>query len=197
MQDMAATTRGLPDLDAEPTEEQLEAFREQQVQEHEERMRREAQGLRATEYIEGLRAAADWMEKHPEFVPAGRLYIGETKYAWEFKGDDDERQEQAKAWLASAIKVMPRPVRKEADGYALRLITNFGPHEFRLGAARDLVCERIVVKSETVVETVPDPELLEAATKGIPTVEVERVIEEIAWSCPPSFMAEPESETLL
>lgn len=48
---------------------------------------------------------------------------------------------------------------------------------------RKEICERVVIGTREVKEEVPDPELLEAATKDIPMVEKIRVIEDVEWQC--------------
>lgn len=48
---------------------------------------------------------------------------------------------------------------------------------------RKEICERVVIGTREVKEEVPDPELLEAATKDIPMVEKVRVIEDVEWQC--------------
>lgn len=48
---------------------------------------------------------------------------------------------------------------------------------------RKEICERVVIGTREVKEKVPDPELLEAATKDIPMVETVRTIEDVEWQC--------------
>lgn len=136
------------------------------------------------EYIAGLRMLADLLEAHPELEAP---HTGASNYAsisvvpW---GADAQR-EQLAAWA----RVLPgRKDKKEGGegGKYLRLEGRLGALHIQVLCDRDEVCERIVVGTETVTETVPDPEALAA----VPQIErtVEREI--VKWECRPLLAAE-------
>lgn len=122
------------------------------------------------DYIEGLRAIADMLETHGD-IP---LPVAST-FTTFFSGDD------APAQMAAIRRVIGGRWTKTATDSWFWLRKPFGPHEYDLTAARNIVCQRVVVGTEQVEE--PDPEA--------PKVVVEKEI--IEWRCSPLLDDEPAS----
>ena len=126
-------------------------------------------------YTDGLRELADWLDAHPEWTP----YLPENFYTWI---PDDE----AKATMARAARDMgtARKTVNENTG-TFKLVKRFGPHAFTILADRAAVCERVVVGThvETKLERVPVGEVVYEER------EVEHLVEDVRWICPPSLLA--------
>ena len=126
-------------------------------------------------YTDGLRELADWLDAHPEWTP----YLPENFYTWI---PDDE----AKATMARAARDMgtARKTVNENLG-TFRLEKSFGPHTMHVIADRAAVCERVVVGKhvEKTIEKVPVGEVTYEER------EVEHVVEDVEWVCPPSLLA--------
>lgn len=128
------------------------------------------------EYVAGLRALADLLEQHPglECPHTGRQ--SDLLVILTHKPGTHQR-EQIAAWA----RALPGEKTKEES---------YQPDKFELNGRirgvrvcvlvnRAEVCERVVVGTREVVETVPDPELLAA----VPIVEVTKTVEDVRWEC--------------
>lgn len=125
------------------------------------------------EFVRGLRELADFLAAHPEidFSPD----YGTATVQWWCGGPND---------LAAAARTLGR-VEKKSDDSFLSLVRHFGPHKIDAYALHSRVCERVVVRTETVATEVPDPEAL----KQVPTVTVTEEREIVEWRCPESILA--------
>lgn len=134
------------------------------------------------EYIAGLRMLADLLEAHPELMlpydggdgsPLCIIPIGRAR-----------QREQLTAWA----KALPGRKEKKPRGDAFDLTGTVRGVHIKVICNRDNVCEKVVLGTETVTETVPDPEYMAAA----PLVERETEREIVKWVCAPSILAEDE-----
>ena len=116
--------------------------------------------------IQGLRDLADFLEAHPDTKPPESLYA--------LEGCDDAEQ------LAMRARALGGRWDKGASGEWFELRRHFGPYRYELYASRAAVCEAVVVGSEEVEVTEPDPELLAAVPQVTRTVTRD-VVE---WRCP-------------
>jgi hypothetical protein len=138
-------------------------------------------------YIAGLRALADVLEKHDEVpLPAsGRalsinFWTGNPRTA-----------------MADAARAFPVTWRKhawEAQSGSAYFELHGALHglSLELCAYRDAVCERVVTGTETVTETVKDPEALAA----VPEIEVTCEVETVEWRCG-SLLAPAQPESMV
>lgn len=117
-----------------------------------------------SEFSDGLRAMADWFDRHPDLP-------GSVHGAVMIFADADELPVVARA-LGTA--------EKDADEYGFRLRRRFGPVPLSTYTARDAVCERVKVGERTVTRHVP-PE-------GVELVEVAEVEDVYEWRCPESIL---------
>ncbi len=142
--------------------------------------------IERVEYTAGLRALADLLDAHPEL----RLpYDGRTGPIAVYLTTQDGADQRAN--LAAWARVLPGPKTKEqagTDGQLFALRARLHGLNFEVIANRDEVCERVVVGTREVVETVPDPELLAA----VPTVEQTRTEELVEWRCGAVLAERPE-----
>lgn len=122
-----------------------------------------------SEYVDGLRQLADFIEAHPELP--GLLHCRAGIYLW---GDS------AKAELAVAAMAMGTAA-KRADDFYFGVEKSFGPVVLSVKAGRDNVCERVVTGTKTTEYLVP-PEGVEMVKK----THTEDIVE---WVCPPSLLA--------
>ena len=124
-------------------------------------------------YSDGLRELADWLDAHPEWVP----FTGEYLYSWQHNADLSTMVRAARD-MGTAEKVV-----NENTGN-FKLVKRFGPHAFSIFADRAAVCERVVKGHRVVkrVEKVPVSDVVYSEH------EVEEVVEEVEWVCPPSIL---------
>jgi hypothetical protein len=124
-------------------------------------------------YIAGLRALADVLERHADLpLPS----YGTAEYSpiyLAFFGA------YAREELAAAARVMPCRLDKDATEKWFNLDGWLHGLRIQLTAVRDAVCERVVLGTETVVTTVPDPAV------EVPLVEVTEQREIVEWRCGP------------
>jgi len=124
-------------------------------------------------YIAGLRALADVLERHADLpLPSYGTADYNPIYLAFFGADAREE-------LAAAARVMPCRLDKDATEKWFNLDGWLRGLRIQLTAKRDLVCERVVIGTETVVEQVPDPAV------EVPMVEVVREQEVVQWRCGP------------
>lgn len=129
------------------------------------------------EYIAGLRMLADLLEQNPHLKLPFYGHISPMRVLV----CNDEPQEQ-RDQLAAWVKALPGRKGKSEGGTKgdfLMVSAKLRGLEFEVQADRDDVCERVVLGTKTVVETVPDPSYMAAA----PMVELETVEEIVEWRC--------------
>lgn len=136
---------------------------------------------KASEYADGLRALADMIEANPELVPIFKFSLGEIR---EPINDREELATFARAAARTGNKVSKNFGSKYAS-----VAVAFGPVTLAAYIEREQVCDRVVVGTEVVVETGPDPE----AVAALPVVEREVEREIVEWRCRPLLADEPES----
>lgn len=137
------------------------------------------QSTERTGYIQGLRELADFLEAH-DGVPVpfhGSLQTGKWEKVFNIflihEGDNRER-------IAMVARAMGN-FEKRADGSDFRVFRRFGGITLVAQAAREDVCERVVVGTREVTVTEPDP----AAVAALPTVTTTKVVEDVEWICSP------------
>lgn len=133
------------------------------------------------EYIEGLRALADLLEANPGLeLP----YHGSSTDMLIVPSRGTQR-----AVLASWARALPGRKSKGANNNLYQLSGALRGLKLQVLCSRDEVCEKRVLRTETVTETVPDPEYVAAA----PLVERETEREVVEWICTPSILAGAEA----
>lgn len=129
------------------------------------------------EYIAGLRAFADLLEQNPDL----RLpYHGDRTEMLIFPTYGGDQRAELARWA----RLLPGLKRKRARDDNFDLAANLRGLKLLICCDRDQVCEKRVIGTETVTETVPDPEYMAAA----PLVERETEREIVEWVCPPSIL---------
>jgi len=140
-------------------------------------------------FTDGLRLIADWLDANPD-VPLPYLdstISGEDRptltilLGW-WSGKDQREQ---MATIGRAMGQFAKYARPDGDRFAISHL--FGSIAVTATAARDEVCERVVVGTHEVTEEVPDPEALAA----LPTVTVTKTVEEVEWVCSSLLSPEP------
>ena len=119
----------------------------------------------APSIADGLRELASWYEAHPEIH---ELFAFPEISVASFPTESKPVVQQIAKALGSFDKDFSS---------LLELKKNFGPVKLRFVFWRDAVCTKRVVKTETVEETVPDPDA--------PKVTRLREREVVEWDCPP------------
>lgn len=136
----------------------------------------------AAEQAAGLRALADMIEANPELADNFSNALNHSGMKVHLRAGDRAVE------MASIARIALRhgaKVRKDIDDKWHNLILTFGTVKAEVLAYRSDVCERVVVGTETVTKTVPDPEALAA----VPTVEVTEEVETVEWVCTPLLAA--------
>ena len=131
---------------------------------------------KSSPYTDGLRELADWLDAHPEWTP----YLPEHFYSW-IPSDDN-----ARAAMARALRDMGTAAKEiSEDTSNVKCVKRFGPHTFTIFSDRAAICERVVVGThvETKLERVPVGEVVYEER------EVEHLVEDVRWICPPSLLA--------
>lgn len=134
---------------------------------------------KATEYADGLRALADMIEDNPELVPIFKFSLGEIR--------EPVHDREELATFARAAARTGKVSKNFSSKYASVSIA-FGPVTLAAYIEREQVCDRVVVGTEMVVETGPDPE----AVAALPVVEREVEREIVEWRCRPLLADELE-----
>jgi hypothetical protein len=132
--------------------------------------------------IVGLRELADFLEDNPE-APA---YLFDGSVSLSYWCDSVDEMVDASCAIRGRLDKVMTP-----HSFMLRREFGDGLVRFQLSADRSTVCERKVVGTERVKETVPDAEAMAA----VPMVEVEREREIVEWECPPSLLARATEPT--
>ena len=126
--------------------------------------------MAVSEYTQGLRDLADWLDEHPQFTNhAGDDGVRLYQFTW----DKDSFIEQARA--------IGGPWDKDSDSGYYMLVKSFGPHRVELNIAHEEVCERVQIGTKVVEKH--DPDVLAA----LPKIKVEEP--QYEWVCPPSILA--------
>ena len=131
------------------------------------------------EYIAGLRALADLLEQNPDLEPPYHGFATDMLII--------PRRGQ-RAVLAAWARALPGRKQKDPVDNLYRLSGALRGLKLMVVCNREEVCEKRVLRTETVTETVPDPVYVAAA----PLVERETELEIVEWVCTPSILAEPE-----
>jgi len=143
-------------------------------------------------FTSGLRELADWLDEHPDVqlpylgryipdcaLPSLPIYLS-APYSWDTKPD-------LRTQLANVARAMGHanktPGRTDNSYMVWRA---FGGIALYAQAARDEVCERVVIGTEPFTEEVPDPDALAAVPKIVKTGEREIV----EWRCGPLLSGE-------
>lgn len=123
-----------------------------------------------TEYAQGLRDLADWLDTHPET----------DLYRVEARAMPHDDAETVRVW-ARAMK----PCDKDYGDNLFTLRRMFGPVELGAVFWRSTVCEKVVTTRQET-KLVPDPAVV------VPMVEVTETVEDVEWVCAP-VLAELEA----
>lgn len=137
----------------------------------------------ATQQAAGLRALADLIENNPDLNDDLRWLTSDLSA---YVADKEVLAKFARAAVAQGAKVtkdFPPDSRPDRHFY---LYASFGPVQVRLHCERAVVCERIVVGTETVTKKVKDP----AKLAEVPEIEVTETVETVRWDCKPLLAAE-------
>jgi hypothetical protein len=134
----------------------------------------------AAQQVAGLRELADLIEAHAELAAGMRSSLKRISYfPVEFT------QPAVRAELAAfvrATKARGARITKQADDTLHKVTATINDAVgVQVLAYRSEVCERVVIGTETVTKTVPDPEALAA----VPTIEVTETVEHVEWRCTP------------
>lgn len=134
-----------------------------------------------TAYIDGLRKLADAMEQHPEIpLPYHGKTVPISLMFFDCYADSDN-----KAAMAAAARALPCTLAKSGDDKYFQMDGTLDGLRIKLSAFREEVCERVVTDTREVIEQVPDPEALAAATAAVPLIPVTRIEETVEWVCTP------------
>lgn len=133
------------------------------------------------EFVEGLRALAQWVEDHPEIdVPYQAKSVATQAFtigAHSWNSETETEQDVAEVF-ASMVKALGGSRAKDADDGYMRVTRKFGPGvALEVWASRNEVCEAVVVGTETVIEN----EIVEPAV----TRRVEKQRDIVEWRCAP------------
>lgn len=130
------------------------------------------------EYIAGLRELANLLEQNPDL----RLpYHGGQAEMLIFPSYGRQRAE-----LARWARLLPGLKQKRPKGDNFDLAAQVRGLKLLICCDREEVCEKRVIGTEVITETVPDPEYMASA----PLVERETEREIVEWVCTPSILAE-------
>jgi hypothetical protein len=122
------------------------------------------------EYVEGLRAMADFLEEHPEGIPT-------------YTGIVIDHYPGTKADLVAKAREIGGKWDKADLGSIFLLKQSFGPHSIEINVDRSEVCERVATgEMETVTMTDPNA----------PKITVTQPVYE--WKCPESLLADAEAK---
>jgi hypothetical protein len=133
------------------------------------------------DWIEGLRAMADFAEAHPEMLSEYPMAV--SLYCNLPDGDPKEEMARMARTLA--------PCEKKVTDYgspSFHLVKRFGPHTYTFFTERENVCVRRVVGTEEVeVEGYTDE--AQAIIDAIPRVVKTEEREIVEWDCEPLLSA--------
>lgn len=126
-------------------------------------------------YVKGLRMLADLLEGHPDlplpYDGASPTYGHMSVYC------------ETRAQVASYGRALPgrwvKHVDPTSEGYGFELRGTLAGLHLDILAPRDVVCQRVVTGTKTVMRQVPD------RSAPVPLVEVEETVETVEWECVP------------
>lgn len=131
--------------------------------------------MTAAKAAQGLRDLADWIEEHGtsdySASQAGNgYYLSDTAYTHLFWSVE------SKEAMANAVRAMGNGAKREL-GDDLHVEREFGPFVLSAYTARENVCERVVVGTKVIPETV-----IPARDETVIEEHVEEIVE---WKCAP------------
>lgn len=129
---------------------------------------------RAQDLSASLRKLAELLDKHPDFS-------NELRFAGFDRVITYVTSKERMAEYVRVLKAAGATIRKGADTKYFNVDCTLGPVTLHVYAAREAVCERVVVGTETVTKTVPDPALL----AEVPEIKVTEDVEIVRWDCHP------------
>lgn len=132
----------------------------------------------ATQRAAAFRALADLIETNPQL--ASDLYLAQILAMPLHNPEVTDQRARLAEWATAALQHGAK-FTKEVAGDRFTGVVDFGAFSIQVLADRDQVCERVVVGTETVTKTVPDP----AALAAVPEVEVTEEVEKVEWVCKP------------
>jgi hypothetical protein len=134
------------------------------------------------EMAEALRALANMIEHTPEVAD---LLSYPIRYMNTPVSSSAPNQAAVLGTFMRAANRHGAVIEKSGDDKWFHVTATWGPVTVHAYADRENVCERVVVGTETVTETVPDPDLL----AQVPTIEVTTTREITKWNCVPLLAA--------
>lgn len=139
---------------------------------------------RITEYADGLRALADWIETTE--LPICKYSFDYTLTNFSVYLDDPPE-------VGAAIKMIGGNVKKDAFDSSFYLKRKFGGGvSFSHSMEREAICTPVTKTVEEDVEVVVDLkeyERLQAKLGAMPRTIVKREVDVTEWQCPPSLLA--------
>lgn len=129
-------------------------------------------------YAAGLRALADLIEQNPDLHVDLRFAADTVLVPVSHANDPRARMV---GWVRAA-KAAGMPIRKSyGQTWGEVHITPAPGLTVQVYAAREAVCDRIVVGTREITRELPDPEALAA----VPTITVTETVEDVRWECLP------------
>jgi len=104
-----------------------------------------------TELASNLREFADFLDNHGQDIPDVNVDVSSRVWSWTSAGDVPTAIALA---LRAGMKGADEVTKEYSDDY-FRLYLSFGDLQYRVLCDREEVCERTVVGTETVMESVP------------------------------------------
>ena len=104
-----------------------------------------------TELASNLREFADFLDNHGQDIPDVTVDVSSRVWSWTSAGDVPTAIALA---LRAGMKGADEVTKEYSDNY-FRLYLSFGELQYRVLCDREEVCERTVVGTETVMESVP------------------------------------------
>lgn len=143
----------------------------------------------AAQQAAGLRALAEFIEKHPEVADGLSHTLMTSGINMHLRAEDKAAELGQIARLAARAGAT---VDKEIDDVWHNLVVRFGAVKVHVLAYRGEVCERVVTGVQTVTRKVPDPKAL----AEVPEVEVAEEVERVEWVCRPLLDPEPPAQAV-
>lgn len=158
--------------------------------------------------MSAIRVAADYAERFPELpiihYSGTTSWNGEAKlkvHFWQWSTDEESRikiENEMIAVMDALTDITGQPLEwvkndPTENSYTEKyyeVTAQLSPvATISLSAERAVLCERVVVLTGTEKVEERDPELVEKALEGIPTVIVEKPKEIVEWQCNPVIAA--------
>ena len=134
---------------------------------------------RAEQYAAGLERLAAFMRANPQWAAE----LNDKRFLAYLMPGDTVRTKMAE-FVRAGLRAGATIDKEVTDDYAKALL-RFGPITIQVYTEREEVCERVVTATHEVVEEVPDPEALAAATASVPLVKKITTVEDVEWVCTP------------